>query len=380
MNLVRLSAVLRSVAFCIEPEMVQAQEVDTVSAKQPKNQPSTNQRDVLDYMHRFFPRIHVSTEAEPQMPTGRIFAWILPSISYEPQTRLAAYLGGKIAFRTAGANVSSVYPTMAYTQNKQLIFHTAANVWFPRNRFNLTTDWRAMHYPQSTYGLGSSTETQNVVLISYNYLRLYQTLSRSVGRYSLNYHWNIQAPEKTGDPIPTGDYTLTSLKQSTLSGLRVNFLYDGRTNLLNPGAGFFANVLLRENLQWLGSDTDYQSILIDVRRYIKWSLSSPNIMAFWSYNQLTLSGMPPYLDLPTTGWDTNDKMGRGYIQGRFRGKIYCTQNRNTGSGFYAMAYWAGLSLRTFRRPVSRNPVPPSTSRRYWVAAQTQQAIRRESNH
>lgn len=34
----------------------------------------------------------------------------------------------------------------------------------------------------------------------------------------------------------------------------------------------------------------------------------------------TLGGNPPFLDLPSTGWDTYSNTGRGFIQGRFRGK------------------------------------------------------------
>ena len=35
---------------------------------------------------------------------------------------------------------------------------------------------------------------------------------------------------------------------------------------------------------------------------------------------MTLNGSPPYLILPSTGWDDQYNTGRGYIQGRFRGK------------------------------------------------------------
>jgi len=43
------------------------------------------------------------------------------------------------------------------------------------------------------------------------------------------------------------------------------------------------------------------------------------VLALWSYDWLTLTGKPPYLDLPATGWDPYASTGRGYIQGRFRG-------------------------------------------------------------
>jgi hypothetical protein len=36
--------------------------------------------------------------------------------------------------------------------------------------------------------------------------------------------------------------------------------------------------------------------------------------------QFLLSGELPYLALPSIGWDTYNRSGRGYIQGRFRGE------------------------------------------------------------
>ena len=287
----------------------------------------SGKRDVLDYVHRYFPRIPVNNSVAETIPVGRAFAWILPSVSYEPQTKVAVSVGGNIAFRTVGANVSSVYPILAYTQNKQLIFHTTANVWFPGNRFNLTTDWRLLHYPQQTYGLGGSTSIRDALLLSYDYIRLYQTLSRNIaphtyigGGYSLDYRWAIKTQEATGDAIPTGTYDLRQMRRTVSSGLTLNLLYDDRSNLLNPGPSFFANVLLRENFRFLGSDSNYPSLMTDVRKYINLPAASSNILAFWNFNNLTLGGVPPYLDLPSTGWDANSNSGRGHIQGRFRGR------------------------------------------------------------
>ena len=68
----------------------------------------------------------------------------------------------------------------------------------------------------------------------------------------------------------------------------------------------------------MGSDENWRSLLIDMRKYFKLSQHSRNILAFWSYTWLTLSGKPPYLDLPSTAWDNYANMGRGYIQSRFR--------------------------------------------------------------
>jgi hypothetical protein len=61
-------------------------------------------------------------------------------------------------------------------------------------------------------------------------------------------------------------------------------------------------------------------LLIDLRHYIKFPISSKNFICLWSYNDFTLSGSPPYLDLPSIGWDDYSNTGRGYIPGRFTGR------------------------------------------------------------
>ncbi|HMC84199.1 MAG TPA: hypothetical protein VKI61_01680, partial [Chitinophagaceae bacterium] len=44
------------------------------------------------------------------------------------------------------------------------------------------------------------------------------------------------------------------------------------------------------------------------------------VLALWNFDWLTTNGTPPYLILPSTGWDDNYNTGRGYIQGRYRGR------------------------------------------------------------
>jgi hypothetical protein len=78
--------------------------------------------------------------------------------------------------------------------------------------------------------------------------------------------------------------------------------------------------VFRPNRQALGSTTNTEMLLLEGRAYVHPSRRSANVLAFWSYNALTLKENPPFLDLPSTGWDTSSNLGRGYIQGRFRGK------------------------------------------------------------
>jgi len=103
------------------------------------------------------------------------------------------------------------------------------------------------------------------------------------------------------------------------SSIVLKALYDNRLNQINAKNGWFINTVYRDSRKFLGSDNDWQSLLIEVRKYLPFPAHSKNTLALWSYNWLTVGGTPPYLLMPSTGWDDQYNTGRGYIQGRFRG-------------------------------------------------------------
>ncbi|GAB2534235.1 hypothetical protein GCM10027085_26330 [Spirosoma aerophilum] len=143
-------------------------------------------------------------------------------------------------------------------------------------------------------------------------------LSVGIG-YSLDYHWNIRDENKT--PQLNDDYQrYSSSDRSISSGPTLGLQYISRRNPNNPQSGFFGSVVVRPNLRWLGSDENWQSVVADFRKYVPLSRSGRHILAFWSMNWLSFGGQAPYLDLPSTGWDTYSNLGRGYTQGRFRGR------------------------------------------------------------
>ncbi|WP_431217688.1 hypothetical protein ACQ86N_32175 [Puia sp. P3] len=98
-------------------------------------------------------------------------------------------------------------------------------------------------------------------------------------------------------------------------------LFDSRRNSINPEKGDYASITYRPNFTFLGSDNNWQSLLFDLRKYIPFPGRSHNVLAFWSYDWFTVGGgKPPYLLLPSTGWDAYSNTARGYIQGRFRSR------------------------------------------------------------
>lgn len=87
--------------------------------------------------------------------------------------------------------------------------------------------------------------------------------------------------------------------------------------------GTYTNIVYRINPTFLGSDNYWNSLYVDVRKYIPLNPANKNqqnTLAFWSYFWTVLGGNPPYLDLPSIGWDPYNRSGEGFDQNRYRGK------------------------------------------------------------
>ena len=162
--------------------------------------------------------------------------------------------------------------------------------------------------------------------IDFNYLKLHQTLYRGVTKNLFlglgifyDHFWNIH--EVNIAPNVLTDFQKYGLtKNVTSTGPAFRLLFDSRLNPINPNQGSFANIVVRPNMKWMGSDNAYTAVLVEARTYFHFPARSKNVIALWTYNWFSIgSDKPPYLLLPSTGWDDFFNTGRGYIQGRYRG-------------------------------------------------------------
>ena len=287
----------------------------------------TQQKDLIDIILSIIKKNAAKRVSDDQKKDNKLHVSGSPAIEYSTQTGLAFNTTFNFAFYTSThpeQNISSVLVAPAYTQKQQIIIPAQLSIWSKDNKYNFIGDWRFMKYPEDTYGLGGYSQYNNGYKLNYNYVRFYQFVVKTIGKdlyagigYQLDNHWNIhELAVPAGYITDFQKYGFNSSSRS--SGLSVDFLYDNRRNSINPEGGFYSNIVLRQNMQWIGSDQNWTGLLIDVRKFIRLSPHSKNILAFWSYNWLTLSGHPPYLDLPSNGWDTYGNTGRGYPQSRFR--------------------------------------------------------------
>ncbi|TAJ53905.1 MAG: hypothetical protein EPO58_10050 [Chitinophagaceae bacterium] len=252
----------------------------------------------------------------------------VPAVEYSLVTRLAVSLNASLVVpgKRKTDNNSTLSGELKYTQNKQIIGQLVSNLWLKNNRYILNTNWSYARFPQKDFGLGANSELNRFNLLDYHYLKLHQSILKRLAPdlyagpgLAIDHHWNITDTTTLNKPL-TGFNQYGFTNASTSIGISVNLLYDTRKNLANPVPNSsYVNLIYRNNLTALGSNQHWQGLVIDARKYFAFPKASKNILAFWTYNLLTLRGKPPYLHLPATASDVYNNTGRGYIQGRFRG-------------------------------------------------------------
>jgi outer membrane protein assembly factor BamA len=233
-----------------------------------------------------------------------------------------------IAFYTSSShreNLSEINAELYYDTKAQKVFVSRSEIWAQKNNYKVVTDVRWEKFPEDTYGLGIKTTDATINHIDFLYVKAYATLLKKITPdlyggigYNLDYHYNITGAGNADNSV--SDFKkYGEAPQSTSSGVNFDVLYDSRRNLINPINGAYASVSYRDNGKLFGSDNSWKELRLDLRKYIRPSASSNNILAFWSILAFT-SGNVPYLDLPSTGSDMCGNSGRGYVRDRFRGK------------------------------------------------------------
>jgi hypothetical protein len=287
-----------------------------------------NQTDLIDLGFWVLHKNPESRLDSSGVKNTHLYFSVAPVVEFTIATGFSPGIAGNVAFRTSAneiTNTSSILGAIKYTQKKQFIVPLQSSFWTPGNNFNLLGDWRYLHYPQDSYGFGAYTTLNDKYIITFKQLRMYETLLHNVRKniyfglgYQLDRYWGITESEiQAGRITDFEKYGFN--KTSTASGIVLDFIYDSRENSINPeGGSYYANFQFLQNSRWLGANTNWNSVMIDLRKYIKMPFHM--VLALWFYSVFIVSGNPPYLDLPGTGSDTYSNTGRGYEQSRFIGK------------------------------------------------------------
>jgi outer membrane protein assembly factor BamA len=306
---------------CCLPVMLLAQE----PTGQEEISNTGNTTDLID-VYRSVAKRHSTPRVVNDSSKKNSFT-VLPAAGYTLQTGLTALLAANYSFTSdkyPHQNSSLVSATLNFSQRNQIFLISQTNIWAKNNKYFFPGEFRIMKYPQYSYGFGSKSIPEEKFPLDYYYIRLYGDALIRIGKniyagpgYRLDDHWKIHQNLPDSEETDYNRYGYT--KKAVSSGLAFNVLMDTRDNPVNPGKGFFFKVVTRVNMKGLGSDSNWQSVLLEGRKFIPVDHGS-KIIALWTYNWFTLGGNSPYLDLPSLGWDGYNNTGRGYIQSRFMGK------------------------------------------------------------
>lgn len=199
-------------------------------------------------------------------------------------------------------------------------------IWFPKNEWNGSGDFRVLHNAMRDWGLGGGVPPSDYNVIEHSQVRTYFTAHTRILKnfylgvgYNLDYFWGITEQDPTPEtPSDFQQYGVGTGSTSIASGITFNILRDSRKNSVNPENGMYSTLILRTNRKSMGSTEDWGSVYLDVRRYKSFSSYRHKVLAGRAF-YLGTFGNVPYLSLPATFDDPSGRAGRGYNANRFRG-------------------------------------------------------------
>jgi outer membrane protein assembly factor BamA len=269
------------------------------------------------------------------IPTKNNFLLLLPVAGANPSAGFIYGAGLTYAYQSTGegSRLSTVSSNASYSTKKLMNLNVKSNLFAFGNKLFLNGDWRYFVISETTYGLGSSINTQGQSL-RYSLSRIHETASFKLASnlfagIGIHFDHQFQIDDKTvdaGDTAASYHYQYSirhgfNPRQYTTSGYSLNLLFDNRDNPINTYKGYYININYRINETSFGSSKKSTILLTEYRSFF--SLDGEkrrHILAVWLYGNYLIGGNLPYLMLPAIGYDQRQKSGRGYPFGRFRGE------------------------------------------------------------
>lgn len=304
---------------------------------------------------------------------GKLMLVAVPALGSNPNmgsfigvaSTAAMYLG-----EPANTNISSMSASALFTTKDQVVTNLKGTIMTPGNRWEFLLDTRYLIYAEDTYGLGTdnlqpvksswnlgginTSAVDGAQPMDFDHIRIHVTALKAeqlldffyVGiGYHLDYHYNIEDKllNLSGESATiTSHYAYNTyygipVDKYYTSGISLNVAIDSRDHVVSTYKGEFLQFAYRFNSDILGSTHNSQTIYVEAREFISMSAIIPrHLVALWGVAQLTTHGELPYLDLPAHGYDMRNRIGKGYVQGRFRGRD-----------------WVALEAE-YRFPITRN--------------------------
>jgi hypothetical protein len=288
----------------------------------------------------FLDWIGLAREGKGTPPPFVLLPAVLPAIGYNPAMGVLFGVTGTLGMYLGPVDtttISNLQGVALYSTMNQLTIQVSTTVLTARNEWELQGDWRFLLFNQKTYGLGTGPQAMSApaTVQDFNLVRIHQTVLRKVWGnlyaglgYRLDSYYGVQdlGMDLSGPaPVVSPGYAYSlaygfNPAQGVVSGWTLAALYDSRDSTFNPYSGFYGAANFTSNPTWLGSSQSSTGLEAQFRVYLPLSDDLPrNVLGLWLYYRGVTSGVAPYLTLPSVGWDRQNRTGRGYVQGRWRG-------------------------------------------------------------
>jgi hypothetical protein len=290
----------------------------------------------------------------PNPPPFKLMPAVFPAIGFSPAAGALIGVDGTLGMFLGDpkdTTISNLQGVVLFTSNTQMIVQVSSTVMTAHNDWELQGDWRFLLFNQDTYGLGtgptpvgsgftlSGWGTTAAVAggqpMDFNMIRFNETVYRRAWKelYAgagarIDRYFAVQDKQldlAATPPVVTSNYAYSIYNgfdpnQYTTSGVALSALWDSRDSTINPYRGIYGLLDFTAYPTWLGSSRTAAVMQAELRAYVGMDPAIPrNVLAFWAYFRGVTGGVLPYLALPAIGWDSRNRTGRGYIQGRFRG-------------------------------------------------------------
>jgi outer membrane protein assembly factor BamA len=250
--------------------------------------------------------------------------YVLPTLSYQPETRYAAGIAGGYYFHFIDpVRISSITFNEVFTQRRQFSFSINPHLfWGRQGSWFLFSNANVQSYPNYFVGIGNNPRTLLKTPIPYTsrsvsanaQLQRYLTKRLLLGlQFAFRRERTIVA-----DSLKTRAYSIqnTGWKPYFMIGFGGVITYDSRSSQYYPLSGLFAKgSLLYCDPLW-GSTYHIVQFSYDFRQYI--DLYKENVLAWQFYTDWRLGDAIPFQLLASIG---GQDMMRGFTQGIFRDNV-----------------------------------------------------------
>ncbi len=249
---------------------------------------------------------------------------VVPIVALSTETSWVFGAGSFYVFKTAkhdsALRVSSLPCGFLYTLNNQILIAVGANIFLPKEKYNIRFENTFSKYPDRFWGIGNNTDSREKKYENYTFTQFYinpQIYRRVKGDLFLGVGvdfqrvFNIQY-EAGGYFTQDNVLGVTDKSSYTVFGTSFIINYDSRKHAYVPNKGELFRMRFTNFAESLGSDYSFQQMEIDYRKFIP--ITKRSVLAIQSLSLFNF-GNVPYRNLGVLG---GNNIMRGYFMGRYR--------------------------------------------------------------